>query len=32
MATYEHANYGADVVASIVGELAARAHYAESAG
>ena len=32
LATYEHANYGADVVAAIVGELAARAHYAESVG
>jgi len=32
LATYEHANYGADVVEVIVGEIAARAHYAESVG
>jgi dihydropteroate synthase len=32
MASYEHANYPADVVGTIVGELAARAKYAESVG
>jgi dihydropteroate synthase len=32
MASYEHANYGADIVEAIVAELAARAHFAESVG
>ena len=32
MASYEHANYGADIVEATVAELAARAHFAESAG
>ena len=32
MATYEHANYGADPVGEIVAELGARASFAESVG
>lgn len=32
MATYEHAEYGADVVGTIVSELASRAKFAESIG
>jgi len=32
MATYEHANYGADPVAEIVAELGTRARFAESVG
>ncbi|HEY3257826.1 MAG TPA: dihydropteroate synthase [Gemmatimonadaceae bacterium] len=32
MASYEHASYEADIVETIVAELAARAHFAESVG
>jgi dihydropteroate synthase len=32
MATYDHADYGDDPVATIIGELAARAKFAESIG
>jgi dihydropteroate synthase len=32
MATYEHANYGGDVVGTVVAELSSRAKYVESVG
>jgi dihydropteroate synthase len=32
MATYEHANYGSDVVGTVVAELSSRAKYVESVG